>query len=126
MGIFHPWRWLPDVQTFHKYRDAEYNNIRSQRILLLVCYPGSLRTLLPLTFAARAGDKGRRNLFYPLAFALRAGNLPFFILGKSLKQRKLMLTALGFTLIFVSRHACPPFRFFILNNCVFCADVGGK
>jgi len=108
-GIFHLWRWLPDVQTFHKHRDAEYNNIRSQRILLPVCYLGSLKTLLPLTFAARAGDKGRRNLHNPFAFALRAGNLPFFILGKSLKQRELMLTALGFTLIFVSRHAHLPF-----------------
>lgn len=107
-GIFHPWRWLPDVRIFHRHRDAEYSNTHSQRILLAVCYLGSLRALLPLTFAACVGDKGRRNLHDPFAFALRAGNLPLFILGKSLKQRKLMLTALGFTLIFVSRHVVPP------------------
>jgi len=88
---------------------AEYSNTRSQRILLLVCYLGSLKTFLSLTFAARVGDKGRRNLFYPLAFALRTGHFPFCILGKSLKQRELMLTVLGFALIFVIRHAHSPF-----------------
>lgn len=121
-GIFHPWRWLPDVRIFHRHRDAEYSNTHSQRILLTVCYLGSLRALLPLTFAARAGDKGRRNLHDPFAFALRAGNLPLFILGKSLKQRKLMLTALGFTLIFVSRHVVLPLES-LLTTTAFFAQV---
>ena len=108
MGIFHPWRWLRGERIVRRHKAAEYSNTHNQRILLTVCYLGSLKTLLPLTFAACAGDKGRRKLFYPLAFALRTGDLSLFILGKRLKQRELMLTVLGFTLIFVSRHVVPP------------------